>query len=64
MIELAERDGFIVVTPLGYHTRGGYGSLAALAGAQPAAADSQSAVRAEAVKVALPTSWAPGRPAR
>jgi poly(3-hydroxybutyrate) depolymerase len=39
MIDMAERDGFIVVSPLGYHPRGWYGSRGpGLAGnAQPAA---------------------------
>jgi len=38
MIDFAERDGFIVVSPLGYHPRGWYGSRGpGLAGnAQPA----------------------------
>ena len=39
MIDFAERDGFIVVSPLGYHPRGWYGSRGpGLGGNKPAAA--------------------------
>ena len=57
IIDLAERDGFIMVTPLGYHPLGGYGVSRRPAPAsttQPAAAPSEALQRLRRDAEALP----------
>ena len=46
LIDMAERDGFIVVTPLGYHPRGWYGSRGSGIPGGAQAANSQDALPA------------------